>query len=78
MPHNYSEVLPALLVLLVSYARMIVFDNLGEDWFKFCIVVCKSFFFEIPFPILFVNDIFASFWATFGSSLSFEYYLCLS
>ena len=43
MSHNYSEVLPALLVSLVSYARMIVFNNLWEDWFKFCIVVYKRF-----------------------------------
>ena len=43
MPYNYSEVLPALLVLLVSYARMIVFDPFEEYWFKFCIVVLKGF-----------------------------------
>jgi len=34
--------------------------------------------FEISFLILFVNYIFASFWAMFGSSLRFESYLCLS
>ena len=43
MPHNYSEVLLALLVLLISYARMIVFDNLGDDWFKLCIMVYSKF-----------------------------------
>jgi len=43
VPYNYSEVLPALLVLLVLYARMIVFNALEEDWFKFCIVVYKRF-----------------------------------
>jgi len=31
------------LVLLVSYARTMVFDNLGEDWVKFCIVVYERF-----------------------------------
>jgi len=43
VPHNYSEVLPALLVLLVSCARMIVFDNLEDHWFKFCIMGYKTF-----------------------------------
>ena len=43
MSYNYSEVLPVLLVLLVSCARMIIFDNLEHDWFKFCIMVYKKF-----------------------------------
>jgi len=43
VPHNYSEVLLALLVLLVSYAKMIAFDNLKGKWFKFCIMVYKMF-----------------------------------
>jgi len=30
--------------------------------------------FEISFPILFIDNIFAYFWATFGSSLPFECY----
>jgi len=77
VPNNYSEVLPALLVLLVSYAKMIVFDNLGDDWFKFLHYGLLNIF-EISFPIISVNYIFASFWATFGSSLPFESHLYLS
>jgi len=70
VPHNYSEVLPALLVLLVSYARMIVFDNLEDEWFKFCTMVYKTVF---KFHFLFC--LFMIFLHLFGLPLDHPFHL---
>jgi len=66
-PHNYSEVLPTLLALLVSYFEMTVFDDLGEIDSSLTLWSIKSIS-KISFPNLFVNDFYIFFsylWISF-------------
>jgi len=66
-PHNYREVLPALLALLVSYVEMAVFDDLGRLTQVWHCGLSKGF--KNLFPNLFVNDfcIFLGYlWITFA------------
>ena len=70
MPHNYSEVLPALLALLVSYDWMIVFDDLGLNDLSLTLWPIKMF--SKISSLFCLLMIFLSFGATFGSTLPFE------